>query len=41
MANEDGATQTEIASWLGVVWKTFSNWLVRLVERPDAIADAA
>lgn len=41
MAYDGGATQTEIASWLGVERKTVYNWLVRLEERPGALADAA
>ena len=41
IAHEHGIPQTDIADWLGVERKTVYNWLVRLEERPNALAEAA
>ena len=41
LAYQHGVTQTELAEWFDVERKTVYNWLSRLEERPDALADAA
>lgn len=41
IAYHHGVTQTELAGWFDVERKTVYNWLSRLEEHPDALAEAA
>ena len=41
LAYRHGVTQTELAGWFDVERKTVYNWLQRLAERPDDLAEAA
>lgn len=41
IAYKQGVEQQELAEWFGVERKTVYNWLCRLQDPPDALADAA